>query len=86
MIGAWSPKLTNADCGTVYRTLAELLADDDVVIQLAAVHSLFQVVDQWEFAVEQFLPYVQNIIESLATMLQQVTEIESQQKVMQSLK
>jgi vesicle coat complex subunit len=81
MIGAWSPKLTKADRGTVYRTLTDLLADDDVVIQLSAVHSLFQVVDEWDFDLEQFLPYVQTIIDSLAAMLQQVSEIESQQKV-----
>ena len=78
LIAAWASKLKPEDRPAVYRVVVSALADADPAIHLAAVAALHAMVDDWEFDESQFKEFVPVCFQLLASILQEVSELETQ--------
>eukprot|EP00898_Chlorokybus_atmophyticus_P004539 jgi/Chlat1/5086/Chrsp33S05017 len=81
LLGCWVSKITESIRQSVYASLVNLIAEDDAVVQLAAVASLRAVIDDWHFYEQSFLPYVETCLAYLFRMLHTTTEFDSQLQV-----
>ena len=80
LIAAWLSTIRIADRPTVYKTLVTLLTMPalDLCLQLTAVDTLRQMVADWDFQDEQFLPYMEPLLSLLPKLLNEASLIESQ--------
>ena len=87
LIAAWLSTIRIADRPTVYKALVTLLTMPglDLCLQLTAVDTLRQMVADWDFQDEQFLPYMEPLLSLLPKLLNEASLIESQVRSTKSL-
>ncbi|KAG0644506.1 armadillo-type protein [Tuber brumale] len=81
LIGQWvSVKISPDSRPTVYRITQHLLNREDplndLVVRLSAARNLKRSVDEWEFGVESFLPYVDDLFAKLMSLIDEVEQTE----------
>ncbi|RPB03146.1 ARM repeat-containing protein [Choiromyces venosus 120613-1] len=81
LIGQWvSVKISPDSRPTVYQITQHLLNREDplndLVVRLSAARNLKRSVDEWEFRVETFLPYVDNLFTKLMSLIDEVEQTE----------
>jgi hypothetical protein len=81
LIGCWTPQLPKGNREVVYKILTELLTDGDLSIRLAAISNLRSVIDDWEFDLDAFQPYTEQIVLILGATLKQTQEFDTQMQV-----
>lgn len=82
LIGQWAPvKLAQESRATVYRVTQHLLnrADplNDLVVRLTAARNLKHSVNEWEFQVDSFLPFVDDLFARLMALIDEVEQTET---------
>jgi hypothetical protein len=79
-VAAWLSSLKPPARPAVYGALLATLAApaSDVCVQLTAVDTLRQMVADWDFDDEQFLPFVAPLLQQLPRLLSECSSIESQ--------
>lgn len=84
LIGNWVPiKFDPAYYPALYQTLLPILhPNEDLVIRLTAAESLRQVIDDVNFVVDSFSPFVPDTMQLLLKLLQDVTESDTKLAVM----
>lgn len=82
VVSAWVSKLKKEEKPPIYRALIDALsisnAGDDPVIYLSSIAALNNMIEDWEFDEEQFLPYVPAAFQSLTVILQRSAEYQTQ--------
>lgn len=81
LIGQWvSVKISPDSRPTVYQITQHLLNREDplndLVVRLSAARNLKRSVDEWEFRVESFLPYVDDLFTKLMSLIDEVEQTE----------
>lgn len=82
LIGQWvSVKVSQESRPTVYKVTQHLLNRDDplndLVVRLTAARNLKRSVDEWDFNVEAFLPYVDELFGRLMSLIDEVEQTET---------
>lgn len=87
MIGQWvSVRISVATRPTIYGMMRHLLNREDrlndLVVRLTAAHNLNRCVDEWDFRIEAFLPYVDDIFNRLMALIEEVHSTESKMGIL----
>lgn len=82
LIGQWvSVKIAKDSRPTIYKVTQHLLNRDDplndLVVRLTAARNLKRSVDEWEFEVEPFLPFVDELFTRLMALIDEVDQTET---------
>ncbi|XP_014671976.1 PREDICTED: importin-11-like [Priapulus caudatus] len=87
LIGQWvGVKMSVAQRPALYECLQPLLAgDDDLVVRVTAATTLKQAIDDFEFDVEQFVPYLESSFALLFALLRDVRECDTKMHVLHVL-
>ncbi|PWW79173.1 ARM repeat-containing protein [Tuber magnatum] len=81
LIGQWvSVNISRDSRPTIYQITQHLLNREDplndLVVRLSAARNLKRSVDEWEFGVESFLPYVDDLFSKLMSLINEVEQTE----------
>lgn len=86
LLGKWVNEGISADSRVlVYQGLVELLSREDMVVRLTAAHSLRLAVDDWDFEIGIFLPYLESSMDLFLKLLNQVEETDTIMKLISDL-
>ncbi|XP_055941149.1 importin-11-like [Argiope bruennichi] len=87
LIGQWvGVKMSPERRSILYEVILELLnTDENLIVRLAAANTLKVAVDDFEFSVEQFLPYLEKSIAALFHLLKEVKECDLKMSVLHVL-
>lgn len=79
LIGQWvGVKFSKELKPILYKTLVDVLdPSEDLVVRLTAASAVKSAVDEFEFSIEQFLPYLESYVSLLYKLLQQVSECDT---------
>jgi hypothetical protein len=82
MIGQWVPVKINVDTRpTIYQVFQHLLNREDplndLVVRLTAAHNLSKTIDEWDFRVNSFLPYVDDLFNKLMALIDEVDQTDT---------
>lgn len=82
MIGQWVPvKIETETRPTIYTIFQHLLnredPTNDMVVRLTAAHNLSKTIDEWDFRVEPFLPYVDDLFNKLMALIDEVDQTDT---------
>eukprot|EP00249_Psilotum_nudum_P007668 c20733_g1_i1 orf=1506-4013(-) len=81
LLGQWVSKITREMRRPVYFVLLELLGDGDMAVQLAACHSLQNLIDDVHFYEDEFVEVVPTCLELLFRFMQNAEEFDSKLQV-----
>ena len=87
MIGQWvTVKISIPSRPTVYKIYQYLLEksdpQNDLVVRLAAARNLKFAVDDWDFKIEDFLPFTDNFFEKLLGLMDEVDATETKMTIL----
>ncbi|XP_076103519.1 importin-11-like [Mytilus galloprovincialis] len=84
LIGQWvGVKMSQSLRPNLYQALIPLLAkEEDLVVRLEAAQTLKTAVDDFEFSVDQFLPFLETLFSLLFQLLQEVRECDTKMQVL----
>ena len=87
LISQWTPvKLATDNRPTVYRIMQHLMNKDDplndLVVRVTAARCLRCSVDDWEFRVEHFLPFVPDAFKKIMELIDEVEETETKMSLL----
>lgn len=85
LVGAWVSKLKNVDRKLAYQSLLSLLSETDYCLKLTAVDIYRILIDDWAFREEDFLEYSSATLRSLASMVEECEDLDTQVKVRTAL-
>ncbi|RKO91573.1 armadillo-type protein [Blyttiomyces helicus] len=87
LIGEWIDVKTGKEVrGDVYRLLHRLMSEEeDLVVRLAAVATLRKCVDDLDFEIPPFLPYLEPTVRIFAALVEQVEESDSKRTILMAL-
>lgn len=87
VLGQWLPVKEGLDRPLVYQIFEHLLDQDgnDQVVRVTAGRQLKNVIDPFEFTVEQFNPYAHKIITRLMKLIEEVELTETKRVLMDTL-
>lgn len=90
LLGQWvSVKISEVSKPTVYQIFHYLLnADDpsnDQVVRITAAKQLKSVASEWEFKIDQFLPFAPEILSRLMALVQEVSLTETKMAILDSI-
>lgn len=79
LIGQWVPvKISKESRPTVYKVMQHLMGREDplndLVVRLSAARNLKKCVDEWDFRVETFLPFVDDLFTKLMGLINEVEQ------------
>ncbi|KAA8911823.1 armadillo-type protein [Sphaerosporella brunnea] len=82
MIGQWvSVKISVESRPTLYKIMQHLLnredALNDLVVRLTAAHNMKRCIDEWDFRLESFLPFVDDIFNKLMALIEEAEQTET---------
>ncbi|KAI5779999.1 armadillo-type protein [Geopyxis carbonaria] len=82
MVGQWVPVKISVDTRpTVYRVMQHLLNREDplndLVVRLTAGHNLRRCIDEWDFRIDAFLPFVDDLFHKLMALIDEVEQTET---------
>jgi HEAT repeat protein len=86
-MGRWvSVKCAKESRTILYQSLLQLLnAQEDLVVRMTAVSDLGKVVDDFDFDITYFTPFLQQFVDLLMELLLKVDEFDSRLKIINSL-
>ncbi|EME83472.1 uncharacterized protein MYCFIDRAFT_203653 [Pseudocercospora fijiensis CIRAD86] len=90
LLGRWiSVKVSHDSRPIVYQIFQHLLNDEDAlndqVVRVTAGRQLANIANDWEFQVEQFLPYAQTILTQLMTLIGEVELTETKMALLNTI-
>jgi hypothetical protein len=90
LLGQWiTIKVSAENRPLVYKVFQHLLDPsdhcNDQVVRITAGRQLKNIVDDWEFNAEQFLPYVQTTITRLLSLIEEVENIETKMALLNTI-
>ncbi len=87
IIGCWIHVKPKKDIRPdIYSLLITLMNPDrHIVVRLTAVASLKSCVDEWDFPIDTFIPYMEPILSQFTQLLRHVDEYESKMKIVNCL-
>lgn len=87
IMGRWvSVKCAKESRTILYQSLLQLLnAQEDLVVRMTAVSDLGKVVDDFDFDITYFTPFLQQFVDLLMELLLKVDEFDSRLKIINSL-
>jgi hypothetical protein len=86
ILGNWtSVKSTKEKRATIYQNMILLLTQSDLVVKLTAVCDLKKIVDDFDFMIEIFTPFLQIIVDLFMDLLQKVDEFDSRMNIINCL-
>jgi hypothetical protein len=82
MIGQWvSVRIAIESRPTLYKIMQHLLNREDplndIVVRLTAAHNMKRCIDEWDFRIEAFLPYVDDIFHKLMALINEAEQTET---------
>lgn len=82
LIGQWvSVKVATESRPTVYKIMQHLLSPEDplndLVVRLTAAHNMKRCIDEWDFRLEAFLPFVDDIFQKLMGLINEAEQTET---------
>lgn len=90
LLGQWiTIKVSAENRPLVYKIFQHLLDSsdscNDQVVRITAGRQLKNIVDDWEFGPEQFLPYVQPTMAQLMSLIEEVDNIETKMALLNTI-
>jgi len=87
LISKWiSVKASKEVRPKIYELLISLLVpEEDLVVRLTAINAVHSCVDDWDFQLDDFLPYIDTIINLCLQLIYEVTEFDSKIKIVNCL-
>ena len=85
LLGCWVSRIPAESRPAVYEILLKLMADNDLVVQMTAAHGLSQVIDDLNFDIQPFAPYVSPSLQSILALTEKVEEVGSQMQLINIL-
>jgi len=90
LLGQWiTVKVSAENRPLVYKIFQHLLdpndSYNDQVVRITAGRQLKNIVDDWEFSPEQFLPYVQTTMTQLLSLIEQVENMETKMALLNTI-
>ncbi|KAI4741442.1 ARM repeat-containing protein [Aureobasidium sp. EXF-12298] len=90
LLGQWiTVKVSAENRPLVYKIFQHLLdpndSCNDQVVRITAGRQLKNIVDDWEFSPEQFLPYVQTTMTQLLSLIEQVENMETKMALLNTI-
>jgi hypothetical protein len=90
LLGQWiTVKVSAENRPLVYKIFQHLLdpndSCNDQVVRITAGRQLKNIVDDWEFSPEQFLPYVQTTMTQLLGLIEQVDNMETKMALLNTI-